>query len=100
MWDLFPRPGIKLRPLALGAQSLSCWTIREVFWEQLLIHLFASELLVLYSILPPFLTVWPGHSLDDLGNPVSKSCHLHAWNRGKPTWKSHTGLLDGQELKT
>ena len=30
MWDLVPWPGIKPRPLALGAQSLSCWTTREV----------------------------------------------------------------------
>ena len=29
MWDLVPRPGIKPRPLAVGAQSLSCWTTRE-----------------------------------------------------------------------
>ena len=28
-WDLVPRPGIKLRPPALGAWSLSHWTARE-----------------------------------------------------------------------
>ena len=30
MWDLVPWPGIKPRPPALGARSLSHWTIREV----------------------------------------------------------------------
>ena len=30
MWDLFPWPGIKPRPPALGAQSLSPWTTRKV----------------------------------------------------------------------
>ena len=30
MWDLVPQPGIKPRPLALGVQSLSPWTTREV----------------------------------------------------------------------
>ena len=29
MWNLVPWPGIKLRPPALGVQSLSQWTIRE-----------------------------------------------------------------------
>ena len=29
-WDLVPRPGMKPRPLALGAQNLSHWTTREV----------------------------------------------------------------------
>ena len=100
MWDLFPRQGIKLRPLVLGALGLSHWTIREVSWEQLLSHLLTRELLVLDSTLSPFITVWPGHGLDNLGNPVLKNGHLQAWNGGKPTWKSHTGLLDGQELKT
>ena len=32
MWDLVPCPGIKLRFSALGAQSLSHWTSREVFY--------------------------------------------------------------------
>ena len=100
MWDLFPRQGIKLRPLVLGALGLSHWTIREVSWEQLLSHLLTRELLVLDSTLSPFITVWPGHGLDNLGNPVLKNGHLQAWNGGKPTWKSYTGLLDGQELKT
>ena len=30
MWDLVPQPGIKPRPPALGAWSLSHWTTREV----------------------------------------------------------------------
>ena len=30
MWDLVPRPGIELRPPALGAWSLTHWTTREV----------------------------------------------------------------------
>ena len=30
MWDLVPWPGIESRPPALGAQSLSHWTTREV----------------------------------------------------------------------
>ena len=30
MWDLVPEPGIERRPPALGAQSLSHWTTREV----------------------------------------------------------------------
>ena len=30
MWDLAPCPGIEPRPPALGAQSLSHWTTREV----------------------------------------------------------------------
>ena len=30
MWDLVPRPGIEPGPPALGAQSLSHWTTREV----------------------------------------------------------------------
>ena len=30
MWDLVSRPGIEPRLPALGAQSLSCWTTREV----------------------------------------------------------------------
>ena len=30
MWDLLPRPGIKLQPPPLGAQSLRQWTTREV----------------------------------------------------------------------
>ena len=30
MWDLVPWPGIELRPPALGAQSLSHWTTRDV----------------------------------------------------------------------
>ena len=29
-WDLVPQPGIKLMPPALGSQSLSHWTTREV----------------------------------------------------------------------
>ena len=29
-WDLVPWPEIEPRPPALGAQSLSCWTTREV----------------------------------------------------------------------
>ena len=42
MWDLVPWPGIEPRPLALGVQSLSHWTTREVP--------FLGDLL-----LPPFL---------------------------------------------
>ena len=34
MWNLVPRPGIKLRPPALGAWSLSHWTARKVFFVQ------------------------------------------------------------------
>ena len=30
MWDPFPRPGVELRPPALGAWRLSHWTTREV----------------------------------------------------------------------
>ena len=30
MWDLGPQPGVKSRPPALAAQSLSHWTTREV----------------------------------------------------------------------
>ena len=30
MWDLVPQPGIEPRPPALGGQSLSHWTTREV----------------------------------------------------------------------
>ena len=30
LWDLVPGPGIKPRPPALGAQSLSHWTTQEV----------------------------------------------------------------------
>ena len=30
MWDLVPWPGIEPRPAALGVQSLSHWTVREV----------------------------------------------------------------------
>ena len=30
MWDLVPQPWIELRPPALGALSLSHWTISEV----------------------------------------------------------------------
>ena len=30
MWDQGPRPGIKPRPPALGAQGLHHWTTREV----------------------------------------------------------------------
>ena len=30
IWDLIPWPGVKLQPPALGVQSLSCWTTREV----------------------------------------------------------------------
>ena len=30
MWDLVPRPGIEPGPPALGVQSLSHWTTREV----------------------------------------------------------------------
>ena len=30
MWDLVPQPGIQPRPPALGVQSLSHWTTREV----------------------------------------------------------------------
>ena len=30
MWDLGPWPGVELGPLALGVQSLSHWTTREV----------------------------------------------------------------------
>ena len=30
IWDLVLWPGIEAGPPALGAQSLSCWTIREV----------------------------------------------------------------------
>ena len=34
MWDLVPWPGMEPKPPALGAQSLSYWTTREVpdFW--------------------------------------------------------------------
>ena len=35
MWDLAPWPGIKPKPPALGVQSLSHWTSREV-WSPLL----------------------------------------------------------------
>ena len=30
MWDLVPSPGIEPRPPALGVQSLSHWTTKEV----------------------------------------------------------------------
>ena len=30
MWDLVPQPGIEPRPPALGVQSLTHWTTREV----------------------------------------------------------------------
>ena len=30
MWDLAPCPGIEPRPPALGVQSLSHWTTREI----------------------------------------------------------------------
>ena len=30
MWNLVPRPGIKPRPPALGAQILSLWITRKV----------------------------------------------------------------------
>ena len=30
MWDLVPQPGMEPGPPALGAQSLSLWTTREV----------------------------------------------------------------------
>ena len=30
VWDLVPQPGIESRPPALGMQSLSHWTTREV----------------------------------------------------------------------
>ena len=30
MWDLVPPPGIEPRPSALGEQTLSYWTTREV----------------------------------------------------------------------
>ena len=30
MWDLVPGPGIEPRPPALGARSLTHWTMREV----------------------------------------------------------------------
>ena len=32
MWDLVPQPGIEPGPPALGAQSLTLWTTREVPW--------------------------------------------------------------------
>ena len=30
LWDLFPQPRVEPRPAALGVQSLSHWTTREV----------------------------------------------------------------------
>ena len=40
MWDLDPRPGMEPGPPALGAQSLTHWTAREVpspsFWTNLI----------------------------------------------------------------
>ena len=36
MWDLVPWPGIEPRPPALRAQSLSCWTSREVPYRYIL----------------------------------------------------------------
>ena len=49
MWDLVPWPGIKPRPYALGAWSLSHWTSKEVpvilYWHDLVPALsFAPEL--------------------------------------------------------
>ena len=42
MWDLFPWPGIKPRPLALGVQSLSQHTTKEVTFFPLRIPLSAQ----------------------------------------------------------
>ena len=42
MWDLFPWAGIKPRAPALGAQSLSHWTTREVPFASL--FLFVPQL--------------------------------------------------------
>ena len=48
LWDLVPWPGIKPVPPALGVQSLSCWTTREIasnsglwmFWPRGFVGLF------------------------------------------------------------
>ena len=43
MWDLVPWPGIKLGPPALGAQSLSHWTTREVSTSTILRNLLKPQ---------------------------------------------------------
>ena len=42
MWDLVPWPGIKPRPLALGAQSLSHCTTRKVPSKEFLLSLYSK----------------------------------------------------------
>ena len=42
MWDLVPQPGIEPGPLALGGQSLSHWTTREIPGQSSLIYIFST----------------------------------------------------------
>ena len=58
MWDLVPRPGIKPRPPALGAQSLSHWTTREVL--KLLLKCSMAQVLV--AAVTMVWTFWPWSS--------------------------------------
>ena len=55
MWDLIPWPGIKPRPPALGAWSLSHWTTTEVSW---VFFFFLTSAEFRYYLVFPLLTKW------------------------------------------
>ena len=58
MWNLVPRPWIQPEPPALGTQSLSHWTTREVPQSSLLLAFFLSQILapLIHAILEAFLS--------------------------------------------
>ena len=58
MWDLVPRPWIQPDLPALGTQSLSHWTTREVPQSSLLLAFFLFQILVplIHAILEAFLS--------------------------------------------
>ena len=58
MWDLVPWPGIEPGPLALGIQSLSRWTTRQV-----------PQLLCVFNLLSEYLPL-PLHILYEKKNNV------------------------------
>ena len=75
MWDLVSQPGIKPRPPALGAWSLSHWTTREVpkgqffkdfdvtifyVWWTVLRHFQDCRGIIIYKENSVFLATWAG----------------------------------------
>ena len=86
MWDLVPWPGIKPRPSALGAQSLTHWTTKQgspgllVFYWQFL-HLVVSFFLLWYQGWPHKMSLASSHILEDLGEDWCKGHHFKEYTQ-------------------